>query len=425
VAAYRAFLADPQPRSRWCAQRNRERWSPLWRPFEGPLSLAAQRQAVTILKNLYAFWVDKNYVMGNPWTGISAPRSSRPRMNNGRSLTVGQWRFVLDQAARLLDTSSSRRLRFALSLLYATGMRLSEAVAARVDHLEWVEYPPDDEDSEHVEGWLINVVGKGGRLRQVPVPTDVVRELSSYLESRGLDTNPVSTENAGAHLLGKASDIGDAAPALQPAGGVDPRAGLAANTLYDQVKGFFKRCAQVLLHEATEEVQNGSHARALIGCATRMRRTRSREARASRLSNRSRACIVGHHYRLCDDRGQAAHEGDRLVLAAMTFLTACVRATPVHEEHALFAFPGALLLPSSDAATAQTGMRTRNVVTSFSLESGPTCPTCHPSAEASELTMDSPRPIPLEPGAAAVDRMKGSRSGLVRALRFRAPCCRP
>jgi hypothetical protein len=26
---YRAFLADPQPRSRWCAQRNRERWSAL------------------------------------------------------------------------------------------------------------------------------------------------------------------------------------------------------------------------------------------------------------------------------------------------------------------------------------------------------------------------------------------------------------
>ena len=61
---YRDFLTDPQPRSRWCAPRNRERWSPLWRPFEGPLSPAAQRQAITILKNLYAFWADKNYVMG-------------------------------------------------------------------------------------------------------------------------------------------------------------------------------------------------------------------------------------------------------------------------------------------------------------------------------------------------------------------------
>ena len=29
------FLADPQPRSRWCGDRGRERWSSLWRPFDG------------------------------------------------------------------------------------------------------------------------------------------------------------------------------------------------------------------------------------------------------------------------------------------------------------------------------------------------------------------------------------------------------
>ena len=57
---YRDFLADPQPRSRWCGDRGRERWSPLWRPFEGPLSASAQRQAITILKNLYGFLVDQN-----------------------------------------------------------------------------------------------------------------------------------------------------------------------------------------------------------------------------------------------------------------------------------------------------------------------------------------------------------------------------
>src|SRR5207244_2264007 len=48
---YREFLADPQPRSQWCGARSRERWSPLWRPFEGPLSASAQRHAITILQN--------------------------------------------------------------------------------------------------------------------------------------------------------------------------------------------------------------------------------------------------------------------------------------------------------------------------------------------------------------------------------------
>ncbi|NDJ00180.1 tyrosine-type recombinase/integrase, partial [Flavobacterium sp. LaA7.5] len=88
--------------------------------------------------------------------------------------------------ALLPDTSTGKRLRFALSLLYATGLRLSEAVASKVDELEWVEYPPDEDDQDHVEGWLLNVVGKGGRLRQIPVPIEVVSQLSEYLESRGL-----------------------------------------------------------------------------------------------------------------------------------------------------------------------------------------------------------------------------------------------
>jgi site-specific recombinase XerD len=244
--AYREFIADPQPRTRWCAPRNRERWSPLWRPFEGALDPPSQRFAVTVLKSLYTFWADKNYVMGNPWTGVTVPRSSKPRINTGRSLTMAQWRFALRQAEQLPQTSTGQRLRFALSLLYASGLRLSEAVAAKVGDLEWVEYPPDEDDQDHVEGWLLNVVGKGGRLRQVPLPLEVVSELAAYLQSRGLDPDPEDPANAGVFLLGKATDIGDLAPSLQPAAGIDPKEGIATNTLYDQLKRFFADCASVL-----------------------------------------------------------------------------------------------------------------------------------------------------------------------------------
>ncbi|MBI5255733.1 MAG: tyrosine-type recombinase/integrase [Burkholderiales bacterium] len=244
--AYRDFIADPQPRARWCAPRNRERWSPLWRPFEKPLNATSRRFTVTVLKNLYAFWADKNYVMGNPWTGVTVPRSSEPRINTGRSLTMAQWRFALGQAKQLPKTSTGARLRFALSLLYATGLRLSEAVASKVDALEWVEYPPDEEDQDHVKGWLLNVLGKGGRLRQVPVPLEVISELAAYLTSRGLHSDPEDPSNAGVFLLGKATDIADLAPSLQPAGGVDVKAGIVANTLYDQLKRFFEDCGSVL-----------------------------------------------------------------------------------------------------------------------------------------------------------------------------------
>jgi site-specific recombinase XerD len=247
---YRDFLGDPQPRSRWCGDRGRERWSPLWRPFEGPLSASAQRHAVTILKNLYGFLVDQNYLMGNPWSAVGVPRTSGPKVNAGRSFSLAQWGFIEQQLAQLADTSANQRLKFALHLLYATGLRLSEVVAATVDDLQWVEYPADASDDQPMEGWLLRVIGKGQKEREVPVPLEVINELARYLESRGLDADPENIGNQGALLLGKASDAAERAPGLTAGHVIDPRHGIAATTFYDQIKVFFADCAYVLQGQA-------------------------------------------------------------------------------------------------------------------------------------------------------------------------------
>ncbi len=243
---YRDFLADPQPHSRWCGDRGRERWSPLWRPFEGPLSASAQRHAVTILKNLYGFLVDQNYLMGNPWSAVGVPRTAGPKVNAGRSFSKAQWAFIEQQLALLADTSANQRLKFGLHLLYATGLRLSEVVAAAVDDLRWVEYPADASDDQPMEGWLLQVIGKGQKEREVPLPSDVIGELARYLVSRGLNADPEEFGNQGAHLLGKASDAAERAPGLTPKQPFDPRQGIAATTFYDQIKRFFEDCAGML-----------------------------------------------------------------------------------------------------------------------------------------------------------------------------------
>lgn len=245
-AEYREFLADPQPRSTWCASRSRERWSPLWRPFEGPLSTSAQGHAITILKNLYGFLVDQNYLMGNPWASVAVPRSGQPRIDTGRSLTREQWGFVQQQVLQQPRSSASLRLGFGLTLLYATGLRLSEVVSCTVDDLAPVHYPGDKDDKQVVDGWMLKVVGKGDKLREVPVPDEVVEQLKAYLESRGLSPRIEDMGNQGAHLLGKAVDIAERAPGLAGQGGVDPRDGIAESTFYDQLKRFFLECSDVL-----------------------------------------------------------------------------------------------------------------------------------------------------------------------------------
>ena len=121
-----------------------------------------------------------------------------------------------------------------------------EALATAVDDLRWVEYPADASDNESTEGWMLRVVGKGQKEREVPVPIDVVGELARYLTSRGLDPDPEDIGNQGAFLLGKASDAAQRAPALSTGERIDPREGIAASTFYDQVKAFFTDCADVL-----------------------------------------------------------------------------------------------------------------------------------------------------------------------------------
>ena len=56
------------------------------------------------------------------------------------------------------------------------------ASRARVDH----QHPADAADDQPLEGWMLRVIGKGQKEREVPVPIEVVSELADYLASRGL-----------------------------------------------------------------------------------------------------------------------------------------------------------------------------------------------------------------------------------------------
>lgn len=241
--AYRDFLAAPP--AHWCAPRSRERWSPLWRPFEGPLNPRAQSYAVGVLANLYRYLNDKNYLAGNPWLGLHVPKRAKPELDVGRSLTEDQWTFVTGCLARLPATSANQRLQLVLPLLYATGLRLSEVVSATTDDLEWVSLPSAD-GGEREEGWWLTVLGKGNKLRRVPVPNAAIDTLANYLQARGFAADPAAKRlTGGVALLGHATDQAERAPwARRDTAGAD--AGLAATTLYRQIKRFFQACAAEL-----------------------------------------------------------------------------------------------------------------------------------------------------------------------------------
>lgn len=219
--AYALFLSAPP--AEWCGPRHRQRWTPLWRPLEGPLSPQALRQSLTVLRSLFTFLLSQNYILANPFSAVALPSPATRPLGSNRTLTYAQWAAVQDLAqAERVSASGTRRCR-AVQWLYATGLRLSEISAARCADLARFE-----RHDKPAPGWLLSVVGKGGKYRQVPVPSALIDELASALELAGRPANVLAPENAAVPILANLPE------------GVDS---WSESALYKAIKDLFTRCA--------------------------------------------------------------------------------------------------------------------------------------------------------------------------------------
>jgi integrase len=94
---------------------------------------------------------------------------------------LGNW-LTAEQGQALWQAPDHQRLkgkrdRALLALLLACGLRRHEAVALRLDHLQQRE-----------EHWaIVDLVGKGGHVRTVPVPDWVRAELDDWLAATAID----------------------------------------------------------------------------------------------------------------------------------------------------------------------------------------------------------------------------------------------
>ena len=219
--AYRDFLANPQPAAQWIGSKGVPRFAPLWRPFAGPLKASSQKQSLVILHGLFEWLISTGYTTTNPFAGVriqgAAPRVAastvasdttglehdRAKRNRvlARTLPTPTLKAVLEELQVLEPGGRHRRTALVLRFLVSTGLRISELAAARRDHLEWI--PPSQQGDG---GWVLHVVGKRAKHREVPLPEDLVQALKSYLAARGL---PEELEDVppGTYLIGKVDDL--------------------------------------------------------------------------------------------------------------------------------------------------------------------------------------------------------------------------
>lgn len=226
ATAYRAFLRQPSPRSRWVGPP-RPRTSSEWRPFAGPLAANSVKYTVTVLGAMYRWLVEQGYVLSNPFSGMKVRGASTSApLDAQRVFAQGEWSLIRVVADGLewsygWTKDAAQRLRFLIDFCYATGLRASEFTGAVLGNIEV---------NGRNESWL-HLVGKGAKEGKVSLPPLARAALDQYLIQRGLPVSPSKWEPS-TPLLARL--------------GEDAALGLTPNRLWSIVHRFFMTTAGVL-----------------------------------------------------------------------------------------------------------------------------------------------------------------------------------
>jgi site-specific recombinase XerC len=100
-------------------------------------------------------------------------------------MRIGNW-LTVDQGKRLLAAYGGEDLRSkrdyaTIAILLGCGLRRVEVAVLAVEHLQQRE-----------ERWVIaDLIGKGGHVRTVPVPTSVKLAVDNWLIAAGISTGPI------------------------------------------------------------------------------------------------------------------------------------------------------------------------------------------------------------------------------------------
>ena len=246
--AYRDFLLSPSPRDTWVGPSSAPRFSPQWRPFTGPLSPRSVGHALTVVRGMFDWLVAMRYLAFNPFVAVPAVRAVDPaaadptlRISTDRYLSSAQWRMLREYLDDLAVAEAGIRARFAITFAYTTGLRASELVGATVGRLRIrasVDSATANEASDVRRDLTLRVIGKGGKIRDVPIAPEVEQMLDEYLRSRGLSSWQQCDANT---------------PLLSALGMLAPGRAIGTSSLYRMLRMCFNEIAHTLNNQQRRE----------------------------------------------------------------------------------------------------------------------------------------------------------------------------
>ena len=187
---YQKFLKSPSPKSLWCgpcvSRLNKDgTLNPNWHPFVAGLSGSSINKAIKILDSFFNYLVQTNYLSGNPM----AVDKRRKRRNNTKPKIVDRY-LELDELHATLDALSEAkdwkhinpyqviRARYIILLLFFTGLRISEAASHSMGNF-----------IQRENNWFLRIIGKGKKLREIPIPDELLNALAEFRHQAGLPSS--------------------------------------------------------------------------------------------------------------------------------------------------------------------------------------------------------------------------------------------
>ncbi len=130
---------------------------------QGGLSAASQRVVVVELRMFFRFLTSRRFIPSNP---ASLLRSAKLAAGLPQSLSEEHVKKLLE-STRSDDLPFGARDRAILEMLYGSGLRVSELIALRFEHL-------------NEEERFLRVTGKGNKTRYVPLGAEALQALHYY-----------------------------------------------------------------------------------------------------------------------------------------------------------------------------------------------------------------------------------------------------
>lgn len=170
LAAYRrdlrAFARHQAQRGRSLRAATREDLqSHLGAGFARGIRASSSARALSALRRFYRFLLREGEIAADPSLDIASPRLGKPLP---QSLTEADVVSLLE--APSASTSLGIRDRAMLETLYATGLRVSELVGLQMSELR-------------INPGIVQIVGKGGRERLVPLGESALDAVEAYLKT--------------------------------------------------------------------------------------------------------------------------------------------------------------------------------------------------------------------------------------------------